>query len=103
MTSVIVSGVDITRRILIIFVATRVEHFIGMHDPRRLTKVIKRLVVVSQVDVHDSSIEVEVLTIEDILLVIISVILVPLRLLVIFAHVCSLCRITAGIQLPIQT
>ena len=73
-----------------------------MHYTRRLAKVIECFVVVAQVDVHDSSVEVEVFPVEYVLFVVVGVVFVSLRLLVIFANVSALSGSGPCFELPIE-
>lgn len=79
----------------------RVEYFVSVHDLGALVKVFDPFVVLARVDMHDTTVQIIVLLIEDVLLVVVSL-LSLLCIGFIIAFVGSLGGIGSSLELPVE-
>ena len=77
-----------------------IEHFALMHDPRACLEIMRCLRIILTVDLQDTSVEIEVLFVEDVLLIIICVFFI----LALVIATCDLIQLVAfvSLQFPVQ-
>ena len=81
----------------------RVEHLVSMHDPRALVEVRESFFVFAKEYVHNSPVEVEVFSVEDVFLVVVRFVFVFLLNSVIFAEISTLSCIRSCLKLSVET
>ena len=103
LTASIASVVSIwsSQVILVWELIARIEHFVCVHDLRALIQVSNSFLMVTSVDLHDTSVQVVVLFVKDVLLVIVSF-LSLLCISFVITLVSALRSIRSSLKLPIK-